>query len=120
MGRPRKNGSTTTAAPAGELQTLRGFAGSASAIDTEYREALEEIERTTFAPELKQSLEEKLAKLVREKLAALCARESKDLAADPRDISSRSSHTAESETLVTGESASQSEPRVVEHERPAS
>lgn len=89
MARPPKTPRPAGIADKKDANPLRGFAHAASAIDASYREALEELERTTLLPELKESLRGKLADILRSEITALCSGEPRDIPADYRDVSQR-------------------------------
>ena len=89
MGRPRKTPSSTGAAGGGDGNLFRRFALAATAIDSAYRDALDELERTALLPELKEALRGKLAEILRSEITALCSGEPRDIPADYRDASQR-------------------------------
>jgi hypothetical protein len=89
MGRPRKTPSSTGAAGGGDGNLFRRFALAATAIDSAYRDALDELEGTALLPELKEALRGKLAEILRSEVTALCTREPCDIPADYRDASQR-------------------------------
>lgn len=89
MGRPRKTPSSTGAAGGGDGNLFRRFALAATAIDSAYRDALDELERTALLPELKEALRGKLAEILRSEVAALCTREPRDIPSDYQEVSQR-------------------------------
>jgi hypothetical protein len=89
MGRPRKTPSITGAAAGGDGNLFRRFALAATAIDSAYRDALDELESTALLPELKEALRGKLAEILRSEITSLCSGEPRDIPADYREVSQR-------------------------------
>jgi hypothetical protein len=89
MGRPRKTASTAGTAGGADGNLFRRFALAATAIDSAYRDALDELERTALLPELKEALRGKLAEILRSEITSLCSGEPRDIPADYREASQR-------------------------------